>query len=170
MRRTHSLLLATAIVAALPGVASAYGPGDRPGRGPGFGHGPFFDAEMLEERLDRHADRMARALDLTADQRAALDALRADRLDAVRPKLERMRDLGGELRSLLDAADPDPAVVGARVIELHGLRQELRAERETFDSELAKILTDEQRFAWDALREARGFGHDGPGGPGFRRR
>jgi hypothetical protein len=78
-----------------------------------------------------------------------------------------MRALGEELHGLLDSGSPDPAAVGERVLALHGLREELRQARESFASEFAALLTEEQRFAWEALREARG--PLGPDGPGFGR-
>jgi Spy/CpxP family protein refolding chaperone len=133
-----------------------------------------FDPGRFEEHLDERAERIADLLDLTDDQRRAFDELRSRSFDGVRPKFERMRTLGEELRDLLDGASPEPAAVGAKVIALHELREELGAARDAFESELDKLLTDEQRFAFDALRKARrdfesrgprDFGH-GPG-PGF---
>jgi len=128
-------------------------------RGPG-GPGPMFDPEAMEELFDARADRIADLLHLDAEQRAAFDGLFADAKAAGRPKLDRMRQAGEELRAELDAAEPDAARVGAKVIEMHQLKGDLRAARKTIESELEKLLTEEQRFAFEALKEARKGGHD----------
>lgn len=148
-----------------PGCERCFGSGGEHRRGPG-GPGPMFDPERMEELLDVRADRIADLLDLSADQRAAFDAARTEALDAARPKMDRMRDLGDELRELLDGGSTDAAQVGARVIEMHQLKGELRAARQGVEAELSKLLTDEQRFAFEALREAR---RDGRGPHGFER-
>jgi len=170
MRWTMSTLLALALAAPVAAGAGEPGRGHGPGFGPGFGPGALFDPEMLEERIERHAERLADALELTDAQRAAFDELREEGIGTAKTKLGEMRELGERLQALLDSASPDAAAVGAKVIALHELRQELRATRESFESEFAKLLTDEQKFAWDALRETRpGFGEDGPRGFGMRR-
>jgi Spy/CpxP family protein refolding chaperone len=117
--------------------------------------GPLFDPEALAERFDERADRIDALLDLTDDQRAAFDRKRAEAFEDARPKVERMRSVGEELRELLDSGTTDAAQVGSRVIEMHRLKAELKATRETVESELVEILTEEQRFAFEALKEAR---------------
>ena len=135
--------------------------------GPGRDGLPMFDADRFEARLDDRADRIADLLKLTDDQRATFDRLRADALEGARPKMERMRQMGDDLRQLLDSDAPDATQVGAKMIEIHQLREELKATKDGVEAELVKILTPEQRFALDALKEAR---HDaderGPHGPG----
>jgi Spy/CpxP family protein refolding chaperone len=160
MRVAISTLLVLALAA--PAVAGAGQHG--PGRGPGFGAEP---GAGFEGFVERRGERLAEALDLTAEQRAAFDQMRADGVAAAQPRLAEMRQLGGELRALLDAGSDDAAAVGAKVLAIHRLRGELRAERERFESEFAKLLDDQQRFAWQAMREnrpGRGPGrHDGFG-------
>jgi Spy/CpxP family protein refolding chaperone len=164
--RTFRLTLAALLVAAPalaiggPGRPGGFGPGHGPGRGPGFG--PGFG---IEERLDR----LAEILDLDESQRAAFEQLRAEHRDAARPKLERMRALHQELDALLDSGSNDAAAIGGKMIALRGLRDELRAEREAGEAELVKLLTPEQRIAFETLKEAReSMRERGPGdGPGF---
>jgi Spy/CpxP family protein refolding chaperone len=120
------------------------------------GREPRFDPGRFEERLEERSDRVAEPLELTDDQRASFEALRERSLRDARARMERMRELGEELRTLLDATAPDAARVGEKAIALHRLREELRTGRETFEAEVARILTAEQRFAFEALREARG--------------
>jgi Spy/CpxP family protein refolding chaperone len=176
LRWTAPTLVALIVGGLAAPASAAPGPRGYPERGPGGGpcfherlgdRGPdaMFDPEMMAEMFDARADRIAEILDLTADQRAAFEKLRTDALDAARPQLERMRQAGSELRELLDAGSSDAAQVGARMIEMHQLRGELRATRKSVEAELSKLLTSEQRFAFEALKEAR---HDfaarfGPG-------
>lgn len=155
--------IAVGALAALPAFAG------RPhGPGPGIGGPP-------EGLMEMRAERLADALDLTAAQRASFDRLRADALAAAEPARDRMRAAHEELRTLLDAADPAPAEVGAKLIEVHRLQNELRAAREKFDRDFEATLTDAQKLALKAVRETRPgerlrerFGrHGGPGGGPF---
>jgi Spy/CpxP family protein refolding chaperone len=132
--------------------------------GPGFGWDGPAERERFEERIEERAERLAELLELTPAQRDAFEALRADRLEANRPRLERMRALGAELRELLASDAPAAEEVGRRVIAIDELRDELRASRESFESEFGRLLSAEQRFAWEALREARPRPGE-PGGP-----
>jgi len=167
--RKSPIVLTGALVATLAAPALVAQPGF-PERGPGP------DPDRLELVLEHHAERIAEALELDAEQRAAFDELRASRLERARPRLEAMRRTGEELRSLLDGGRADATAVGEKVLALHALKQELRAEREAFDRDFARLLTEEQRFAWEALRRARpgpdgerpfgrGAERRGPGGP-----
>jgi len=164
MRKT-TILLAGALAATLTSAALLAQAGFRdrePGSGPGFGPGP--DLDRLEMMLDQRADRVADALELTRDQRAAFDELRRTRLDAAKPDLEALREGAEELRALLDGGSADATEVGERVIALRELRQRLRAEREGFERDFSNLLTEKQRFAWEALLRAR------PGPDGDRSR
>jgi len=164
MTKRSPFLVATALLAlAVPALAGQPG---RPGpfRGPG---GPGF--EGLDERLDQRAERLADALDLTAEQRAAFDQLRDDAMAAAEPKMERMRTAGEELRTLLEADTGDATAVGNLVLEMHRLRAELRASRQQVEQGLEALLTDAQKLALNAVRETRPrprrFDGAGPGGP-----
>ncbi len=152
--------IAAGALAALPAFA---GPG-RP-HGPGPGH-----PEWTEERLEMRAERVADALELSAEQRANFERLRADALAAAEPMRDQMRAGHEQLRALLDGANPDAAEVGAKAIEIHRLRGELAAAREKLDRDFEATLTDAQKLAWKALRETRPgahlrerFGHAGAG-------
>lgn len=172
MKNRTSIWLAIGLVAAaLPALAGQQRHGG-PFAGPGGPGGP--DQEMLGERLEMRAERLAEALDLTAEQRTAFTQLREDAVAAAEPVVERMREAGEELRGLLDGGSADEAAVGALVLEMHRLRGELRSNRENVESGLEALLTDAQRLALDAVRETRprprrfgGPGGDrpGPGGP-----
>lgn len=171
MRRSpRSLIPLALLLAAAPGLAAPRGSADGgPGGGPyGRHHAEGFD------RGDR-GDRIAELLDLDATQRQAFEQLREDRRAAARPRFAAMRALREEMATLLDGPAPEAQQVGEKAIALHRLRAAAHAERQAAEEKFLAVLSPEQRFAFQALREARGgrdghpgFGpHRGPGGAGF---
>ncbi len=108
-------------------------------------------------------------LDLTADQvdqtKALLDELRT----TVRPLREQETTLHRQLGDLLEGADPDAAQVGALVIQIRGVRDQVKAARDGFDTAFTALLTPAQAERWEILKEVRrAFGprHRRPGGGG----
>ncbi len=87
--------------------------------------------------------------------------------EAQRPQIEalgkQLRENHQRLQEAVDAASPDPAVVGAIVIEGHGLRKQMRKLREDADKALRGLLTPEQQVKFDALLALRR--ERGPMGP-----
>jgi Spy/CpxP family protein refolding chaperone len=168
MRWTTRTLLAFALVAPLaapalaqPGAGPGRGPGMAPGMGgPGAGPGAGWSDDQIEQHLEMRADRIARDLKLTVDQKANLQKLLADHMAAARPQMDQMRQAGQELRQLLQSESPDPTEVGSRVIAMKQLREQLKAERKSFEDDFAKTLTPEQAFAWQALLAERDRGMD----------
>lgn len=151
LRTTLAALLFAAPLLAAPG-----GPG--PG-GHRFGPGPGDHHQFRGERI-------AELLDLDATQRAAFERMRTDGIAAARPKLEQLRALHEEMKTLLDGGSTDVTAIGTRALAIHRLRSELRAEREAAKAEFVKLLSDEQRFAYEALEEAREGMRERGRGPG----
>jgi len=152
MTRKIVLLAAVALLAALPVFAQppGAGPGPRPGAGMRpFGPGSDEPGERLIARLDH-------LLDLSAAQRDELEGLAAAHRDAVQPLREQERTNAEQLRTLLDGGNPAPAEVGRLVIANHGLREQMRTERERFDAALTALLTPEQRVAWETAKKLKG--------------
>jgi len=145
MRHRTLAWIAAGALAALPAFAG-HPPGPPPG-GPQGGPPEGF--------LEMRAERLADALDLTTDQRATFERLRGEALAAAEPARERMRAAHDELEALLDAENPVAAEVGAKMIEVHRLRGELRATREKFERDFEATLTDAQKLALKAVRETR---------------
>lgn len=139
----QGLLAATALLAfsALPALAGPHGEGH--GRG-GREHG-------MMGRFLPPAD----YLDLTADQKAAVDKLREDTRAKVQPLFESQRQKRQELRALLDGARPDAAAVGNLTIALHQSRQQIKAALDAARTSFEALLTPEQKTKYDNFRELR---------------
>jgi Spy/CpxP family protein refolding chaperone len=83
---------------------------------------------------------------------------------SAQPRLAEMRALAEALHALLDSGSTDAQAVGEKAIALHRLRGELRAERQAAEAEFVKLLSAEQRFAFEALEESRPLRRDRRGG------
>lgn len=178
MNRQPNRLIPALLLAALPlaPLFAAGGPHGRSFAGPCGGDGPFFDEERMERRAEHQAERLTRALDLSPEQQVTLARLQ-DQLEAtVGPLADNMHAAHQQLRTLLEAASPDPAAVGTQAIAIDQARDGMRAAKETFDTDFTAILTETQRAIYQALQEERrgrfgdrrgqGGGLLGPGGPG----
>jgi len=127
--------------------------------------------EPFERLLDGGAG-MARALELTDEQKTAFREV----LEQDRTKMQSLREKMRENRQVLAAAlegdDPDPVAVGKIAIQGHALRKQADAHREQMKQALRAFLTPEQQTKLDVLesmrRQGPGFGTAGlaPGGPG----
>ena len=152
-------VLLTGILGA--GLARAEGGGDGPERH----HPPHHGAHLL---------RAVESLDLTADQQAAIDAIKAevrDEREARRAEFQAGRpERQDALQGLLTEASLDRDAAHAALDEAAALRQE-RAHAE-LDSmlDVLEILTPEQRTALAAQLEARRQEHAEQGEGGERRR
>ena len=113
---TASLVAATLFAPITPLVAGE-GPHGRPFAG---GGAPILDEERMDRIAEHQAERLTRALDLTAEQQTELARFQ-DKLEAtIRPYAEGMRTAHQLLRTLLDAASPDPAAVASAAVNTPG--------------------------------------------------
>jgi Spy/CpxP family protein refolding chaperone len=153
-RRLPRFAIAALAALAAPALAepAAAAEPERSGRWERRGPGGL---ERLEGLAERRAERLADALELTAEQRTAWSALRAERRAAAREQVESARRAGRELRALLDADAPDPRAVGERLIELHRLRADRGRARDDLRAGLEELLDAEQRARLDALETMR---------------
>ncbi|MBI3993517.1 MAG: Spy/CpxP family protein refolding chaperone [Candidatus Lambdaproteobacteria bacterium] len=76
-------------------------------RGYGWGHGPRFSGEYMEQRMDWIQQDLAEDLRLRDDQRPAYDALLADVKAFARKRVELHRAGMDQLRTEFDKAQPD---------------------------------------------------------------
>ncbi|HSL81761.1 MAG TPA: Spy/CpxP family protein refolding chaperone [Thermoanaerobaculia bacterium] len=148
-----ALLLAGAL-AALPLLAQPPGRGPGPGTGPGVGAAD--GGSPLRGPGGFPLRGLAASLDLTEQQIEAARALLEDLAAEVRPQAEEARGVREELHALLDTENPDPAEVGALVVELHGIRDEMRTARDGFAAAFSALLTPDQLERWEVLKDARG--------------
>jgi len=152
MRRNLISTVALAALLAAPAIAGGH-------------RRDFRGGDDFAERMgDRHAERLTRALDLTDAQQQELDRLQDQLGDALRPLFDTMRDNRRALEELLESADPDPAAVGAKAIELHRAKQQMKGAHESFENGIVAMLNETQRAQFEALREARGEHDDKPFG------
>ncbi len=149
----RTILTSIAILAALAATALAQ---------PGGGRGGPDDMEL--------GPRMARMLDLSEEQAAAMKALREEGRDEVRTARKELRRLRHDLKGLMLDDDPSADDVRDLTRRIGDLRTDMQVRRAEMRLKMREILTEEQRDRLMTMRERRGGGrfggrHEGrPGG------
>ena len=133
----------------------------------------FAAAEEGEGRQSKRgvrgeAERMARVLQLTEDQREEWRRVREQHEATVRPLVGQMRDITERLETEANLENPDPTVVGQLELDRRNIGRQLRASRTQVDEDLTRLLDRDQTIRWEALRENGRGGSRGPLGPGGR--
>jgi Spy/CpxP family protein refolding chaperone len=125
------------------------------GRGPGFGCGPGGGdfGRLL-------------GLDLTADQKAQLSAMRDAQFKEIEPLREQMFAKRDELRKLWLEPNPDQAKILAAQKEMRTLRDQVQDKMTAFRLDALKVLTPEQREKIKSAISSRGNGPRRGMGPG----
>jgi len=135
-------------------VAWAHGPG-----GPGMMHGGMHGPISAE-----HVEHMARALDLTDEQKATAKQIHHEIFAKAQPLFEQHRQQMDELETLLDGANPDPAEVGRKAIAAHATHNQIKALHEDAFARFKAILTPDQLEKLNKMREQHGpEDGEGPG-------
>ena len=129
------------------------GRGMGPGMGPGMGAG--MGAGMMAQGFSAHFDRLADALNFTADQRASLQRLESELTSTVQPLLDARRNAMTQLRDSVDNGSTDACALGQLVLQAHGNQAELRAAHDHFEAGLIALLTPEQKSQYDAIKALR---------------
>ena len=109
-------------------------------------------------------ERIVAVLGLSDEQKATWEAAAQTLRATTAPLHQQARALHEEIEGLLNQGNPDPTAVGQKMIEMHALRQQMKAARETMDSTVASVLTPDQKSKLEALRATRPHGPF-PGGP-----
>ncbi len=139
------LLLGATILSAQPGFRHRGGPG-----GPGG-----------------HEDFLARALDLTDAQKAAVKTLHEAVEAKAEPLMAQRRTQMDEIRTLLDGVNPDATEIGRKVIASHATGEQIKALHDEALTKISALLTAEQLEKFKKFQEMRrgpeGFGPPGPG-------
>ncbi len=148
MKRFATLLFLLTL-AAVPAFAAGAGmPHAAAAPGQGFAH---------------HLDHLAKALNLTDEQKAQAKPL-ADELQAtVTPLFADLKTKHDAVRAALDS-NADATTVGEAAIAAHAVEQQIKAAHEKFATAFAALLTPDQLTKFNALKAE----HAGPHG-GFGR-
>ncbi len=114
-------------------------------------------AQQSDELPFPHArEVVARFLELSPEQVAQWEGLLTTLRDTVAPLREQVRNLEGQLAELLEQENPDPAAVGAMVIQIKGVNEAIaQAHREYvngFEAMLDREQTTKLRFIRQAER------------------
>jgi hypothetical protein len=96
---------------------------------------------------------LAKYLQLTPDQIAAWKNIQEETNPKLQPLRDHARDLGQQLKAALSATSSDPTTVGKLTLELHGVREQMRAIREDARTKRLAVLTDAQKTKLANLEE-----------------
>lgn len=100
--------------------------------------------------LGRNAGAIAQQLNLTADQKAQIKAIRQEERQKNQPLFSSVRAKAAEYRQLKQANDPK---AGAVKTELEALRPQVKAARTATRDRILSVLTPEQRAQLDQRRK-----------------
>jgi Spy/CpxP family protein refolding chaperone len=150
------------LAAAQPGTHAGMPPGGPHGRGFGPGMHMGHMGPGMAGGLDEHFDRLADALDLTAEQRASFTSLRAQLKATVEPLIAEKHAAMQQLHDGVEAGSTDACALGALVVKAHGNDAALRQAHDQFQAGFTALLTPEQKSKYDAVES---FGPRGPRGP-----
>lgn len=108
----------------------------------------------------RNPRALARYLKLTPAQIETTKQLVQTLHDTTKPLYQQIEPLEEQRRSQLDEASPDACSVGNTVVQIDGLRDQIRSAREDFDEAFSAILTPEQLAKYEALKDAAKIGEE----------
>ena len=104
--------------------------------------------------VDRAQHEVATFLGLDESQVTAWDELIEARVETVEGLQAQIEPLEEQLVALLAQPTPDAAAVGALVIQIKGLRDQVRAANEAYQDGFEGLLTEEQSGKLGAVRRA----------------
>ena len=93
------------------------------------------------------------ALALSEGQKSSLAQLSMELHAAVQTLVDQRRAYHDQIEAALEAATPDPAVIGNLVIADHGVAVQIQNSRDQFRTRFEALLSAEQRSTYTALRE-----------------
>jgi Spy/CpxP family protein refolding chaperone len=110
--------------------------------------GPRNPADVLH-----NARALAKYLKLTPAQIETTKGLLEDLHATTKPLYDQIEPLEPQLRAQLDAASPNACAVGAIVVQIDALRDQIRDARQDFDAAFSAILTPAQLAKYEALKD-----------------
>jgi Spy/CpxP family protein refolding chaperone len=131
--------------------------------------GPTFHRRMaMHGDMSEHLEFVAKALDLTAEQKATAERLHTEMAAKAKPLMEQHHQQWREVHEMLDADNPDATAIGERMIAAHASREQLKAIHEEAMTRFSAVLNAEQLEKFKKFQEMH-RDHDGEG-HGFRMR
>lgn len=97
---------------------------------------------------------LARFLKLTPEQVAKQKQLLEQLRSTTKPLYDQIEPLEEQLHDQLEAASPNACAVGGTVVQIDGLRDQIKEARQDFDDAFSAILTPEQLAKYEALKDA----------------
>ncbi len=147
MKRTL-LVVAVVLALAVPALAQqGQGRGPRP-------EIPMAGVQAGELDGSRAREAVIKFLELTPEQVTAWDALLETRKTLVEPLRDQLQAVEEDLHELLQTETPDPAAVGALVLQGKALREQIRAANQAYVDGFEALLTAEQAAKLALLRRA----------------
>jgi Spy/CpxP family protein refolding chaperone len=160
MKKTLILTAGFVLLVAAAAFVHADGPGGHRRMGFMHGeHGPHGD-------MSEHAEHIAKALDLTDEQKAAARTIHQEVAEKARPLAEQVHQQWREIHEMLEGGTADATAVGQRVIAAHAAREQLKALHEEAMEKMSALLNAEQLEKFKKLHEM----HGDREGFGFRMR
>lgn len=123
---------------------------------------------MGGDPMDR-IERLVEFLELSDAQRVQIEESMVSRREDRQAAAETLRSSNETLQRMLGGESPDATAVGTKVIEIHGLRQQMGADQKAQMTALRDLLTPEQVQKLDALIAARDFARSDRGPRGERK-
>jgi Spy/CpxP family protein refolding chaperone len=99
--------------------------------------------------------RIGAALGLTDQQKAVWASAFSTMRATTQPLHAQAKAIRTEIDALFAQGNPDPALLGQKMIAMHAVREQLHQARATMESTTTSVLTDEQKVKLDALKAAR---------------
>ena len=100
---------------------------------------------------DGCAQELIQAVGLTSAQQAALDVLRQQTGDAIRPILDQLRALHQQIDTALEAGGTDPCAIGGLEIQGSSLRAQILAIQKNAEATFIASLSAEQQNRYAAF-------------------
>ena len=104
--------------------------------------------------MQQHEAHIAKALNLTADQKTAAQKLHQDLATNAQPLMAQHRQQMQEIHALLDGGNADAAEIGQKMIDAHATGQQLKALHDDFNTKFSALLNPDQLAKFQQLQAA----------------
>ena len=135
-------------------------------QGPDFHH----RMGMMHGDMEHHEEFIAKALDLTDEQKAAAKKIHQEVAAKAKPLMEQSEKQWQEIHDMLESDSPDATAIGQRMIAAHATREELASLHEDAMAKFSALLNADQLEKlkkFKEMHEREGFRRHGPEGPEF---